>query len=241
MSSERTPDFAQIAKDVESEILASGASQELLLDQTREALKELRATLADYHHYVSDGAYRLMVEDVDELEARYKALAADTIDAFEHQDYVSVLTQARVKLTAMAMAHHRYATEGSPPKDAGPAPTTARAKGCGLTAVAFVATMVGVAVLLMACGGEAGVEVTRQQYGEAWPFTVERGSVDCDARGNAVFHTRPPDVRGTWALTGAAQTYGYPPIDRWWRDNPAIPGTKVPLTEMIALARRQCR
>ena len=147
MTDERAPDFARIARDVEAEILASGHSKEQVLDQIREAVKELRETLTEYHHYVSDGANRLMVEDVDELEARYKALGADTIDAFEHQDYVDVLARARVKLTVMAMAHHRYATEG-PPEDVKPATATARAKGCGLTAVACVASVGGLATWL---------------------------------------------------------------------------------------------
>jgi hypothetical protein len=94
--------------------------------------------------------------------------------------------------------------------------------------------------ILAGCGG-SGVEVTRQQYGEAWPFTVERGVVDCDARGAALFQTRSPDVTGTWALTGFAQSRGYPPVDRFWRDNPRIPGTKVPLTPITNLALQQCK
>ena len=104
-----TPDFTQITKDVEAEILASGDSKEQLLEQIREDVTELRETLADYHHYVTDGAYRLMVEDVEQLEARYSTLAADTSGGFDHKEYVGVLTQARVKLTVMAVAHHQYA------------------------------------------------------------------------------------------------------------------------------------
>ena len=96
------------------------------------------------------------------------------------------------------------------------------------------------ASVLVSCGG-SGVEVTRQQYGEAWPFTVDSAVVDCDAGGRAIVSTKRPDVTGTWALTGAARSYGYPAVDPFWRDSPTIPGTKVPLTQMIALALRQCR
>ena len=105
-----------------------------------------------------------------------------------------------------------------------------------------VIAAVGIAVLLIGCPPvRSGREVTRQQYGDAWPFTVDRVILDCDAGGRAIVKTRSPDVTGTWGLTGAARTYGYPGVDHMWRDNPAIPGTKVPLTEMIRLALQQCR
>jgi hypothetical protein len=93
---------------------------------------------------------------------------------------------------------------------------------------------------LIACG-PSGREVTRAEFGDAWPLTIERATVDCDAQGRAILKTRAPDPTGTWALTGAAQQYGYPPIDPFWRENPGIPGTRVPLTELIRLALEQCR
>lgn len=96
-------------------------------------------------------------------------------------------------------------------------------------------------LVLVGCGPSSGREVTSAELGAAWPFTVERGIVDCDAQGRLVFKTRSPDPTGVWALTGEARANGYPAVDRFWRDNPAIPGTKAPLTEVIALARAECR
>ena len=95
--------------------------------------------------------------------------------------------------------------------------------------------------VLVACGPSGGREVTRLQYGEAWPFTVAKGTVDCDAQGRAIFRTQRPDPSGVWALTGEARAYGYPAIDPFWRENPSMPGTRVPLTEMVRLALEQCR
>lgn len=96
-------------------------------------------------------------------------------------------------------------------------------------------------LLLIGCGPSSGREIASTELGAAWPFTVERGVVDCDAQGRLIFKTRAPDTTGVWALTGEARAGGYPAVDRFWRDNPTIPGTKVPLTEVIALAQDECR
>ncbi len=87
----------------------------------------------------------------------------------------------------------------------------------------------------------SGITVTRADHGDAWPFTVDRVVLDCDALGYPIARPQGPNASGTWALTGAAQAHGYPSIDPYWRDNPNAPGTKVPLTRMINLALEQCR
>ena len=101
--------------------------------------------------------------------------------------------------------------------------------------------------LWMACGGSeprkarrtsapSGVQVTRAQYGDAWPFTVEQGHVDCVPYQKAVFRTRGR----TYALNGLARSK-YPEIDPIWRAHPELPGLKVNIGPMIDLALEQCR
>ncbi|WP_417811042.1 DUF2511 domain-containing protein [Thalassospira alkalitolerans] len=90
--------------------------------------------------------------------------------------------------------------------------------------------------LLSACGA-AGTEVSSDQFGKRWPFTVQKGIVDCKPPQSAIFITNGK----SYQLNGSAMSAGYPPIDPIWRDNPEIPGTKISLGEMIRLAREHCR
>ena len=81
------------------------------------------------------------------------------------------------------------------------------------------------------------VPVSREQFGEKWPLTVEKGEVECIDGFIAVFHHEGK----TWALNGAAQSRGYPEIELIWRDNPSIPGFKINIGPLIDLALKQCK
>lgn len=79
-------------------------------------------------------------------------------------------------------------------------------------------------------------EISREEYGEDWPFTVESGRLECWRGSAAVFVTD-----GTvYQLNGVAKTMGHAPINPIWRDNPAIPGTKISLGPMIQRALKLC-
>ena len=87
-----------------------------------------------------------------------------------------------------------------------------------------------------------GVSVTRAEWGDAWPFKVDSGTVDCvnslgNGNGAAVFRYGGK----TYALNGYAQSRGYMNLRPIWRDNPDIPGTKIDIGPMIKLALGQCR
>lgn len=82
----------------------------------------------------------------------------------------------------------------------------------------------------------AGLEVSKSEFGDSWPFTVEGGVVDCVDGQAAVFK-----VEGkTYQLNGFARSRGYAPIDPIWKDNPDIPGTKISIGEMIRVALDRC-
>src|SRR5690625_3258800 len=90
--------------------------------------------------------------------------------------------------------------------------------------------------LLAGCGSSSGEEVKAEDFGDAWPFTVESGKVD-GARGlAAIFITEGREYQ----LNGVASSLGYQPINPIWRDNPKIPGTKVNIGPMIDLALEHC-
>jgi len=98
-----------------------------------------------------------------------------------------------------------------------------------MLAFAFSLTIAG-------CGG-SGMEVSKEQYGDRWPFIVNSGVVDCVDGQAAIFK-----VNGkSYQLNGLASGKGYYPIGPIWRDNPAIPGTTISIGPMIDLALKQCR
>ena len=87
-----------------------------------------------------------------------------------------------------------------------------------------------------------GVRVTRAEWGDDWPFTVDSGMVNClDPKGNKLGAAVFIYSGKTYALNGYAQSRGYRNIRPIWRDNPDIPGTKINIGPMIDLALDQCR
>ncbi len=79
------------------------------------------------------------------------------------------------------------------------------------------------------------VRISRDDYGDAWPFTVEEGVLACvDLK-----HTFTADGT-TYALNGMAIQAGYPEIDEIWLDDPAIPGAKVSISPFNSLASELC-
>ena len=94
-------------------------------------------------------------------------------------------------------------------------------------------------VVLAACGGgsdDGGEVATADEFGQAWPFSVQSGEVDCIEPRLAVF-----TVDGTtYGLNPDAIAAGYPESEPIRIDNPAIPGVRLDLGTLISLAIRQC-
>lgn len=58
-----------------------------------------------------------------------------------------------------------------------------------LLPVAYAVLLAGLAVVLVLAGPfDAGVEVTRDQFGRTWPLTVDHGSLRCEADGEVTLH-----------------------------------------------------
>jgi hypothetical protein len=68
-----------------------------------------------------------------------------------------------------------------------------------------------------------------------WPFTVASGTLACS--GQAVTFTI---AEGTYGLNDAAQRK-HPAPDPIWADDPNDPGTRIPLTEVIAKGLELCK
>jgi hypothetical protein len=83
-----------------------------------------------------------------------------------------------------------------------------------------------------------GVYVSREQFGDKWPFTVDGGYVESINNGNAfgvtygavVFHANNGK---TYALNGFAMGRGYLDIEPIWRDDPNHLGLKISVGPLI--------
>lgn len=70
--------------------------------------------------------------------------------------------------------------------------------------------------MLSACS-QSGIEITEQQYGEKWPFSVSSGRLEC--KGQAVIlHAEGK----AYAVNGVAKQNGYAPIEAIWKEDPAF-------------------
>lgn len=78
--------------------------------------------------------------------------------------------------------------------------------------------------------------LTRVEFGEAWPLTVDRVQVFCTGNGGIVV----ADGAQRYALNGAAQSQA-PAINPIWKDNPEIPGTKINIAPLIERGQTLCR
>jgi len=85
--------------------------------------------------------------------------------------------------------------------------------------------------------------VARTSFAGAWPFTVDAGTLACYRGQGLIFTTGGK----TYALNGAALSLGQSLGYTWqranpvWRDNPDLPGTKVPMGDIIKTGQKLCR
>src|SRR5262245_2555590 len=62
-------------------------------------------------------------------------------------------------------------------------------------------------VLLLACGSP-GLEVSRDQFGAAWPFAAERGTIRCVTRSDRPLVTIDTGDGIQYGINGAARGFG---------------------------------
>lgn len=93
---------------------------------------------------------------------------------------------------------------------------------------------VAIIALLFAGCGNSGSKITRAEYGDKWPFTVDEGILSCRDTGVTVGTTRMVEVTFTangvtYALNGTAKgNASYADVDSIWAndDRPEFAGVK---------------
>jgi Protein of unknown function (DUF2511) len=71
------------------------------------------------------------------------------------------------------------------------------------------------AIELAACGGAPGLPVARADYGDRWPFTIERGTVRCtrdSPQSSRLLVTLDTGTGIQFGLNGAAIAFGFPDV-----------------------------
>lgn len=85
--------------------------------------------------------------------------------------------------------------------------------------------------------------ISAEDFGDAWPFTAEEMHLQC-LPGNAVV-VSDAETGAMYPLNGPAQNraraLALEPLDKVWRDNPAIPGTKVSVGPVIEQGLQLCK
>lgn len=94
--------------------------------------------------------------------------------------------------------------------------------------------------LLPVLSQAATTQVSRETMKDEWPLTVSSGELGCE-RSAVTFRANGI----TYALNGPAMTQGkylgWRDIREVWKDNPAIPGTKINIGPMIEKGLLLCK
>lgn len=92
-------------------------------------------------------------------------------------------------------------------------------------------------------------DIHKDELGADWPLLTDKGTLKCmypvqgDTRKPALLITTNGEL--VYAINGTAnahaKAYGWQDIKPIWRDNHAIPGTKIPLTKLIERGHALCK
>lgn len=88
---------------------------------------------------------------------------------------------------------------------------------------------------------EADNLITRKEYGDAWPFTLDELQLFCLQGAVIVSNVDTGDsypINGV--ASGRADTLRLFPLEQIWRDNPEIAGTKVSVGPLIERGLTMC-
>jgi|GEM_PF-1278048 len=104
-----------------------------------------------------------------------------------------------------------------------------------------LAAFFAMCVVLLAACGDSGLQVSKAQYGDAWPFAVDEGVVDCVKSSGGRVHSAIFKTGGkVYGLNVVAEGRDYLPLEPIWRNDPQRPGQPLSLDPMIKLALEQC-
>ena len=102
-------------------------------------------------------------------------------------------------------------------------------------------------LLTSTAGAAATADISAQDLGTAWPLMIASGTLACRSDFSAPMTqllTITDQAGNTYPLNGAASSRarqrGWFALESIWKANPAIPGTKIPITPLIQRAQALC-
>jgi hypothetical protein len=105
----------------------------------------------------------------------------------------------------------------------------------------MVVVLCSVLMLVASDAHAASVTISKQEYGNDWPFSCEKGILSCEQNGLVTFTTGGK----TYAINGAARTAaerrGWNEVHPIWRNNPEFPGTKINIGPIIRRGLDLCK
>lgn len=112
-----------------------------------------------------------------------------------------------------------------------------------LRGTAAAVCLASIATTLTSCSPEAKSLfnekiISRADFGDEYPFTVEWGKLRCISPSAVIF-----EVNGRpYTVNGAAQNQGHEKIDAIWRDDPkgTVPGQKINISPVIQAGLKLC-
>ena len=82
------------------------------------------------------------------------------------------------------------------------------------------------------------IGITKKAYGKSWPFTVTSGVLECRRAHDIILANK----RKVYALNGnASGSKKYRGLFKIWKENPEIPGTRIPVGDIISRGLKLCR
>lgn len=94
----------------------------------------------------------------------------------------------------------------------------------------FATLFIGLILVISCTPKQDGITITEKEYGDKWPFTVKEGVLECRNGSEVVFTAEGK----TYALNGTAVgTKKYEAIEAIWKDDPAFPGMKIGIGDLI--------
>jgi len=86
--------------------------------------------------------------------------------------------------------------------------------------------------------------IRSEELGDRWPLTVPAGQLRCDSSGPRTGQVVFVVNSATDAINGFARSQikakGWREVDPIWRDNPAIPGSKIDISPLIERGLSLC-
>lgn len=92
--------------------------------------------------------------------------------------------------------------------------------------------VVAVACFYASVAQSAGLSISRNEYGDNWPYTIPEGILNCEVRMAGGYKKLDVTLTyngETYAINGSARgSAKYRPLEEIWKDDPRYPGSKVP-------------